>query len=274
MRFDDEKILADADMHDVCNMLGVRMRKRGSSTFIACPEHISRTGREDVSCDKCGIKKGYYHCFSCGASGNVIRLVRTVLGCGGYEARRRICEMLGGTRFYADGTAYGASDEMPYDRKELEALGLCMTAYGNIPKCLAEDTRETEENGFTEIPGSRDSCLCLTEDGKHTEVIRTADAVNRDVISLLYTGYRPVSVSIRSLYMEDREAFFLMIRNKAGEMWAKYEQLLADDVAGKILPEKTAYYVNCLYKTYLETCKRIYGELEYTKNRCIRRKAV
>lgn len=268
MRFNDEKILEDADMLDVCRKFDIRTVRRGSNTFISCPEHVNRAGKADRNFDKCYIKKGHYYCFSCGAHGNVIRLVQNVLRCSGYEARKQICESLGGVSPYID-AAYNAADEIPYNKKELEALGLCTVAYGEVPRCLADNKKELEESQFYEGAENVKSALYLDENGR-LKIMGLQDAINYPLISYLYTGCSRVSANIRELYKEDRETFFWLINNKADEMSKKYEAMLSANIAAQLFSQQTAYYVNSIYRTYLGICKRIRNEINETQTACLK----
>lgn len=269
MRFNDEKILEDADMMDICKKFDIKTVCRGSNTFISCPDHINRVGKADRDYDKCYIKKGHYYCFSCGASGNVIRLVQTTLGCSGYEARRQICESLGGVAPYVDSN-YSTADEIPYNKKELEALGLHMVAYGEIPRCLTDDKTEIEGSKLFESMEARSSVLCLNDAGRPV-IVDSGHACDNSFITRLYTGCSRVSANLRELYSEDKETFFWMIENKANEMISRYETMLMSNIAAKILPQKAAYYVNSIYRNYLGICKRIREEINSTKTGCIKK---
>lgn len=266
MRFNDEKILEDTDMLEICQKFDIRTVRRGSNTFISCPEHVNRVGKADRDFDKCYIKKGHYYCFSCGASGNVIRLVQNTLRCSGYEARKQICESLGGISPYID-SAYNAADEIPYNKKELEALGLYTVAYGEVPRCLTDNKREIEESQFYEGTESVRSALYLDENGR-PKIMGSQDAISYPLISYLYMGCSRVSTNLRELYKEDKETFFWLINNKANEMSERYETLLSSNIAAHLFSQQTAYYINSIYRAYLGICKRIRNEINETHKAC------
>lgn len=254
MWFNDEKILQDADILDMCNRLGIKAVRRGANTFIRCPEHKSRTGKEDTALDKCYIKKGRYYCFSCGASGNVIHLVQNTFGYHPQEARKIICELLGGVDMYLD-KGHSNAEEFPYNKRELEALGLNMVAYGDIPKFLTESKDELEISGKYEYHERSQTDVFVNLYGKVSA--KENPEFGDRFLGHLYVGCDRVSENLRTLYMEDKDTFKWLIKNKAVEMSQKYREMLSCNIAGKILPQEEAYYVNSIYKNYLGICERI-----------------
>ena len=66
----------------------IRLRKRGKDYVGLCPFHSEKTPSFVVHQD-------FYKCFGCGASGDIISLVRHIESCTFPEAVRRLCERAG-----------------------------------------------------------------------------------------------------------------------------------------------------------------------------------
>ena len=118
-RFNDRKIYEDADCVEIAEAIGMRMQKRGSSIFIECPEHEKNAGKRDTDLDRCIVSQKGYHCFSCGANGGVISMVRNFLGTSPYETRKTIATLLGSVNNYLEDGEYDPSKEQPYKKEQL-----------------------------------------------------------------------------------------------------------------------------------------------------------
>ncbi len=59
---------------DVCDALGIEMRKSGSHIFIRCPSHMRILGKEDKKPTNCILTRKGYKCYACGASGDWLRM--------------------------------------------------------------------------------------------------------------------------------------------------------------------------------------------------------
>lgn len=87
-KIDVERIKAE---HDIAVVIGqyVPLRKNGNEYAARCPFHEERSASFTVH-----SVKGFYHCFGCGAHGDVIKFVQEMTGVGFVEA----CEQLGAQR--------------------------------------------------------------------------------------------------------------------------------------------------------------------------------
>jgi DNA primase len=65
-----DAIKRTADVVEVVTAQGIALRRRGRTWFGLCPFHAERTPSFGVS-----REAGLFHCFGCGASGDVIRFV-------------------------------------------------------------------------------------------------------------------------------------------------------------------------------------------------------
>lgn len=78
---------------NVLDRLGVEYRVSGDEAIAECPMHEQRTGRADSSPSwSINTDSGLHHCFSCGYRGNLIGLVRDLLGLNSDEAEAWLSE--------------------------------------------------------------------------------------------------------------------------------------------------------------------------------------
>lgn len=91
-RYDAETVKASASLADVVEHYGVKLQRAGAGELTGpCPFHNEKTvGGFTVT-----PGKGLFHCFSCGASGDVFAFVQRIDGCGFPEAVRRVAEFAG-----------------------------------------------------------------------------------------------------------------------------------------------------------------------------------
>jgi DNA primase len=81
-------------MRDVLELLGWRPRTRcGQQWRGSCPLHGSRSATS--RCFAVHLGKKVYHCFRCGASGNVLDLYAAATGQPPYQAALELCARLG-----------------------------------------------------------------------------------------------------------------------------------------------------------------------------------
>jgi DNA primase len=75
------------DLYEVVTEQGIALRRRGRTYFGLCPFHAEQT---PVSRDA-----GLFHCFGCGAGGDVIRFVERTQQVSFPEAVRRLARRAG-----------------------------------------------------------------------------------------------------------------------------------------------------------------------------------
>lgn len=90
--FDADAIRRDNTIDTVASRMGVRLQKDGKEWRACCPMHAENTPSFTIFPGKSGVQR--FHCFGCGAGGDVIDFVREHQGVGFTEA----CEILGGKR--------------------------------------------------------------------------------------------------------------------------------------------------------------------------------
>ena len=78
------------DLAEVVREQGIALRRRGRTYFGLCPFHVERTASFGVS-----REAGLFHCFGCGAGGDVIRFVERTQQVSFPEAVRRLARRAG-----------------------------------------------------------------------------------------------------------------------------------------------------------------------------------
>lgn len=78
------------DLVDVARGHGIELRRRGRSYFGRCPFHAEQVPSFAVS-----REAGLYHCFGCGAGGDVIRFIERLEQVPFREAVRRLAARAG-----------------------------------------------------------------------------------------------------------------------------------------------------------------------------------
>ena len=85
-----EEIKSRIDLADLIASYGVQIRHSGSSKMASCPFHQDKTPSFSIN-----DAKGFYHCFSCGESGDAIKFVERMEGLGFTEAVKKLAERCG-----------------------------------------------------------------------------------------------------------------------------------------------------------------------------------
>lgn len=94
--YDLDRMKEDVRPIDVAAYLNLKTTHSGRNTFIECPEHPERVGRNDVHATNCVLGKTWnnaYYCYSCGAKGSVLDLIAHVKGLERKSNFRKICEI-------------------------------------------------------------------------------------------------------------------------------------------------------------------------------------
>ena len=79
-----EEVKNRIDIHTASEHFGMTVRNR----MCSCPAHTDRTPSMKLYSD-------HFHCFSCGAHGDVIKLTQLILGCTPIDAARRLAADFG-----------------------------------------------------------------------------------------------------------------------------------------------------------------------------------
>lgn len=84
------EIKARVDLLDLISEYGIDLRRQGASAKACCPFHQEKTPSFSANGEK-----GYYKCFGCGESGDVISFVQKMEGLPFIEAARKLAERAG-----------------------------------------------------------------------------------------------------------------------------------------------------------------------------------
>lgn len=181
---------------EVCNILGIEVRKNE----ILCPSH---NDRHYGSC-KLNIKSNFYYCFSCGASGNPIKLVQEVRNCTFISACNFLAEQFGFPSYNElnRGTKSNKKAKiMPLSNYEIELLGL--QNYIHIEKL------EKVNSIFSE-----DSVVIRDNDG-----------------NIIGAGHKIAEqYSLRSLFYDSPTVFKVVVQSKIRERQKQLKQLYASEI--------------------------------------------
>ena len=80
-----EEIKARTDLADLIAGYGIQVKRAGGSYKACCPFHHEKTPSFNIQ-----PSKGFYHCFGCGESGDVIKFVMKYEGLGFVEAAKKL----------------------------------------------------------------------------------------------------------------------------------------------------------------------------------------
>ncbi|MEE0954987.1 MAG: DNA primase [Eubacterium sp.] len=117
MRYSSEIIEEVREKNDIIDVIGqyVHLKRTGSNYMGLCPFHSEKSPSFSVSQDK-----QLYHCFGCGASGNVYTFVMNYDNCSFTEAIRQLADRAGVT--------LPEADESPEERKKDDERSLMREA--------------------------------------------------------------------------------------------------------------------------------------------------
>ena len=132
LRYDTELLLADADMKEIAQEIGIKIEQdRGLSgkAGILCPN----PDHPDRQFGNCFIKQdNTYTCYSCGDSGDVFHLVMQFLGVSFPKALGIVADICGGRNHYLLNTDASDDDfQHVLNQRECDLIGLCNSSvYG------------------------------------------------------------------------------------------------------------------------------------------------
>ena len=125
-----EEIKARADLAEVIASYGIQVKHAGASWKACCPFHHEKTPSFNIQ-----PSKGFYHCFGCGESGDVIKFVQKMDGLTFPEAVKKLADQFGVK--YEE----GRQDPDAGKRKRLMALMAQLAQFYH--RCLLK-TKEAE----------------------------------------------------------------------------------------------------------------------------------
>lgn len=187
---DKEKVLNACTAEEVANLIGMETFRKGKNTYIYCPGHRNRLGKEDSKPTNAILTPHGYKCYACGCRVNTIDMVAEYTGMPFYEALKYVASLIGGEEYYQQDKEIKAksSSHIPLSNSEYELLGIPTNAckYGRI----------------NHISPEKDDKMSYTYEYLLDEEV--------------YVSYDPtVTFSIRDLFLDDYPFYCLMIRNCA-----------------------------------------------------------
>ena len=87
--------MADFDIGDVADLLGIRRLGQGDNFDVVCPYCGDTRGKMNFCIRKNGREVNLYHCFHCGAGGNMLTLYADMKGITGTDRWKRACREIG-----------------------------------------------------------------------------------------------------------------------------------------------------------------------------------
>lgn len=194
---DKRDVLNAVDIHSVIDLLGIKTVRRGRELAIRCPSHVKMLGKPDQNIGNCVIKGDRYHCYACGASGDVISLFADATNCSFKEAVEKL------------GKIYGVADvsidpncqiDHVLSTRDLEIIGLHPKTFYEMDtseRLIYNSTRERVS------PSDRENCYrCNSE--------------------FIFFKKKP-RISLLDLYERDRKLYYAIISSKATEAVKRYE---------------------------------------------------
>lgn len=115
-------LIESADPVEVAEAIGIETKRLGKNVYCTCPSHQRMLGREDNTVGNCIITPHGYHCFACGASGDVIQMVEDFCGLSFYEAVKTIAKITGVN--FSQIRCKTDYKELPFSAEDLELIGL------------------------------------------------------------------------------------------------------------------------------------------------------
>lgn len=193
--YDIELLIHTVTPQAVAEAIGLSVVRKGSHTYCECPSHEKRLGKRDSNVSNCVLTPHGYHCFSCGAKGDVIQMVMDYCNMSFVKAAELISSITGGN--YTLGTEN--AKKQPFSAEELALIGL--TSISN-----------PDGDAGKEILGvSRFR-------PKDRNFFRRGDEY------VIYATQRKITLT--QLYAEDEEMYYTLIKKNAELALQKYNELL------------------------------------------------
>jgi DNA primase len=124
-----DEIKSRVELSDLISSYGVQIRIAGSSKKACCPFHNEKTPSFVIN-----DSKGFYHCFGCGESGDVIKFVQKMDGLTFVEAVKKLADQCG---------IAVEANEKPEDKKRKRLYALMAELAQFYRRCLLK-TKEAE----------------------------------------------------------------------------------------------------------------------------------
>lgn len=264
-----EKIKDDLTPFAVIQALNIPFQRNGKHIVIHCPEHEHRLGRPDQRLGNCILGDSFhnaYHCFSCGANGSCLDLIKYTLNLNTFiDVLKVAAEICGNPKDYIVSSDYSRSQitNGTYDNstehqlllpkissRQLSLLGIAPFSNAFCPgeiisaDCIPYDMMEFTDSLYQSY--QRD--VSYTKDGTSF------------VPSIAYVKYSSSSLSLSSIMKEEPEVYVEIIKKKATDAMTKYLNLAKKDWKTdlNLKSEKELMFIESLRQYYMS----LYYEVE------------
>lgn len=207
--WDTKKMKQEISIENACKIAGIKVSRNG---FIHCPVHYKNLGKLDSNMTNCKIYRKKFVCYACGGTGDIFSLIKEYKSC--YEGEEITFQ--DAARILAEGSgqpeSYVLDGELTKQMKinfpvKDEILSVCGIIPDPIEITEPVSISDTEKN----LPAN---CIAKWDP-------------NSDNLYPVYTIYKTTGFcSIKSLYREDKDAFWFMFFPKLKET---YERFMKDE---------------------------------------------
>lgn len=251
--YDQERLNEEANSQIIADYLGIESEIKGSRTWIKCPGHFARMGKEDRNFGNCVLTEHGYHCFACNKIIHQTQMVMEFADCDYNEALGIIGDALGGRENYllSGDVLKQHTIEKALSAEDLELIGLVPNVSIDIVESLSNDKKQIVQD----------------------ELIPVIPSTGSQFDFELYCATTHKSYSIRLLKNEDPETYYRLIRQKAKESMDKYQKMIeicerSSEQSKILLPlcetnelnEEVLYDFKHLFMDMYNRCKEIYFE--------------
>lgn len=193
--YDTDSLIQSATPQTVAEAIGLSIVRKGSHTYCECPSHEKRLGKKDSNVSNCVLTAHGYHCFSCGAKGDVIQMVMDYCNMPFVKAAELVSSITGGNYTLEEETV----KKQPFSADELTLIGLTSIANpdGDTGKEILGTSRFRPEN------------RCFFRRGDEY---------------VIYASEKKITLT--QLYTESEDIYYTLIEKNAEIALKKYKELL------------------------------------------------
>lgn len=235
-RYDLEKIYDEINAEMVVKEYGIETFSKGKNTYILCPGHVSRLGKEDVHFGNCILKEKGYYCFACQEYVSIFEMIMELEHCNKFHAIEIAADICGGRELYrVSGAGIKDNKKKSLNMRDLKFIGLCNNSNrAYIPISSIEKDESNDKN----LHIMRRSILDLS---------RAYPDVKAEHIQIIKAKFPTMNL----LKEENYNLYCHLIKQKALETIFRYAGLIEQYVFKKeelenyqsVLDRKTLHYI-------------------------------
>ena len=206
-----------ATPREVADLLGLEQKRMGRRVSILCPEH------DDRHHGSCYLTEQGYKCFSCGKSGDIIKMVQAVHNCEFKDAVTYLCA--------AFGIKLNESEQTKplslVDKETLEFLGIVSRPNETFGYAVERVVGVVDENyPADELPkGYRLEWHPFSSHDVGTSLYESFETSARGPRGYCYVKEVIETNPLRVLYEENEDLYHSLIYNKASEKLAVFKEM-------------------------------------------------